>query len=63
MHAEKTNMMMSSHMQESLELKKIIDLKRYVQIKFRLRHYFFMTRSLKQDHTCLYLHKIFKKYF
>ena len=45
------------------QIKKVISIKRCIQIKFELYHSFLMTRSSKQDHIVYILHDILKKYF
>ena len=52
-----------NHMHINLEIKKLYILNRASILNLCCTIIFFMTRSSKQDHTCLYLHNIFKNYF
>jgi hypothetical protein len=58
MHGEEENDRDVTHMHANPKLKSIT-IKLSIQIKFKLHHYFFIIKSSKQDHTCLYLHDIF----
>jgi len=60
MHGSEDKIHDVTHMQREF-VKKTINFKSCVQIKFQLHHYFFMTRSSKQDHIFLCLHFILKK--